>query len=205
MPAINPRIGDFRPGPSATATPTPDPDKAVAVPVEPDTRQPEAVVEKTIEDLKAQQDAEAALTPAERYQKRLAEANISMVDATAIYDAVLGKGYYEEYVRLGKSGRAVFRTRLYEDSLRIQTALEFQKPQLVITQDELITRYNMAASLYEWQGKVIPHKTDKDFENALTTVRQLPGPVYNLLALALSKFDQKVMTVFSEGAAENFS
>jgi len=204
MPVIpRPIIGDFRPTPVATATP--DPDKAVAIPDEPDTRQVADVMEKTVEDMKTLQAAEESLTPAERYQKRLKEAKITLNDATVIYDAVLSKGYYEEYVRLGKAGRAVFRTRLYEDSLRLQTALELQKPQLVLTQDELITRYNLAASLYEWQGKPIPHESDTDFDNTLKLIRKMPGPVYALLATALSKFDQKIMLIFGEGATENFS
>lgn len=204
-----PVIGDFRTTPSTAARKTPDPvpveEKVAPVPQEPDIRSTESVVATTFAEMKAAEQAELALTPAERYQKRLREATISLADATAIYDAVLTNGYHETYVRLGKSGRAVFRTRVYEDALRLQTALEMEKPQLVITQDELITRYNLAASLYEWQGKAIPHETDADFQAALKLIRRFPGPVYSLLAMELAKFDQRVMAVFSEGAAENFS
>lgn len=206
MPETPPTIGDFRSGPDASPRKAAVEEKAVAVPPEPDTRSTESVVATTIADLKAAEAAEAALTPVERYQKRLREAGISIADSNSIYDAVMTKGYYEQYVYLGKSGgRAVFRTRMYEDALRLQTALEMQKPQLVITQDELVTRYNMAASLSEWQGRVVPHETDQDFDNALKLIRRLPGPVYSMLANELMKFDQKTMTVFSDGAAENFS
>lgn len=205
MPETLPTIGDFRGTPDTSPRKEVPEVKAVPMPADPDTRSAESVVATTVEDLKAAQAAEAALTPVERYQKRLREAGIAMSAATGIYDAVMTKGFYEEYVSLGRGHKATFKTRAYEDALRLQTALEMQKPQLVITQDELVTRFNMAASLSEWQGKALPHETDADFEAALKLIRKLPGPVYSMLATELVKFDQKVMTVFSEGAAENFS
>lgn len=207
MPENSPVIGDFRKTPNNTErqvknenVPAPQAEEAL-----PAVEKPESTVAETVAAMKAAEAAEAALTPIERYQKRLRDANITSAFATTIYDGVLSKGYYEEYVTLTKTVRAVFRTRLYEDLLRIQTELEMAKPTLAITQDELITRFNLAASLYEWQGKKIPHETDEDFSAALRLVRRLPGPVFSLLATELMKFDNKIMTVFSEGAAANFS
>jgi hypothetical protein len=144
------------------------------------------------------------LTPAEKYRERLKQLKIDLKEAEVIYDAVLSKGYYEEYVRLRGDHRAVFRTRQYEDHLRLQTILEMQKPQLAISQDELITRYNLAASLYEWDGKPLKHENDDDFDNVLKIVRRLPAPLFTVLVRELSKFDAKVMAVFAEGADENF-
>lgn len=144
------------------------------------------------------------LTPVERYRERLKEMKIDIKDAENIYDAVLSKGYYEEYVRFRGNRRAVFRTRAYEDHLRLQTILEMQKPQLAISQDELITRYNLAASLFEWDGKPLKHETDEDFDAVLALIRKFPGPIFSVLARELSKFDAKVMAVFDEGADENF-
>jgi len=144
------------------------------------------------------------LTPAEKYRKQLEVAKIDLKEAEGIYDAVLTKGYYEEYVRFRGTHRAVFRTRTYEDHLRLQTVLEMQKPQLAISQDELITRYNLAASLFEWDSKPLKHVTEEDFDALLLLLRKLPGPVFSVLARELSKFDAKIMAVFAEGAAENF-
>jgi hypothetical protein len=79
-----------------------------------------------------------------------------------------------------------------------------QKPQLAISQDELITRYNLAASLFEWDGKVLKHETEEDFDTLLLLLRKLPGPIFSVLARELSKFDAKIMAVFDAGAAENF-
>lgn len=144
------------------------------------------------------------LTPAEKYRELLKERNISLDEADAIYDAVLSKGYYEEYVRLRGNHRAVFRTRQYADNLRLQTVLEMNKPQLVLSQDELITRYNLSASLYEWDGKVLKHDTEADFDAVMSLIQKLPAPLYSVLARELSKFDAKIMAIFSEGAEQNF-
>ena len=199
-----PTIGDFR-TPATNAPRAAEPDAPVPAVTTPPPVTPEGALVNAVDKVKEEAAAEETLSPAERYQRRLREANLTNAEAITVYDAVLSKGYYEQYVRLGKSGRAVFRTRLYEDALRLQTALEAQKPQLVISQDDIITRYNLAASLYEWQGKPVPHENELDFENALRLIRRMPAPVYSLLVNELSKFDAKVLAVFSEGAAENFS
>jgi hypothetical protein len=144
------------------------------------------------------------LTPAERYRERLKAMKIDIKEAEGIYDAVLSKGYYEEYVRLRANHRAAFRTRSYEDHLRLQTTLEMQRPHLAISQDEIITRFNLAASLYEWDGKAVPHGTDENFDAVMILLKSLPGPIFSVLARELSKFDTKVMAVFDEGAEENF-
>jgi hypothetical protein len=144
------------------------------------------------------------LTPAEQYRKNLEKHKISLEDATTIYDGVLTKGYYEEYVRLKGNHRAVFRSRKYEDHLRLQTLLEMQKPQLAISQDEIISRMNLASSLYEWEGEVLKHETDDDFDAVMKIIMKLPAPIFSVLVRELSKFDEKIFAVFSEGAEENF-
>lgn len=184
------------------SVPTPPPAPAAAEPKPADDL---AGVADAVAALKKADEEEALLLPEERYRKRLADAKVSITEASTIYDGILAKGFYEEYVRFGKSARAVFRTRRYEDSLRLQAALEHLRPQLEITQNDLITRYNLAASLTEWQGKALPHETDADFDAALALVKRLPGPVFTLLAGELAKFDYKIAVVFSEGAAQNFS
>lgn len=143
------------------------------------------------------------LSPAERYRKRLEQAKISLADATAVYDAILDKDYYEEYVRI-RNRRAVLRTRSYAEQLRVQTALELARPQTALGHDEILSRYNLAASLYEWDGKPVRHDTDADFENILKLILKLPQPVVSLLYDSLAKFDHKVMVVFSEGCTDSF-
>jgi HrpA-like RNA helicase len=198
-----PTIGDFRG--SEQNKPRPPPAAEAPTSVEAadsvEAAEPSSVVAGVADALTKDLDF---LTPAERYRENLKRHKIELKDAEAIYDGVLTKGYYEEYVRIHKTQRAVFRTRMYEDHLRLQTVLEMQKPQLAISQDELITRYNLAASLYEWNGKALKHETDDDFDAVLKLVRRFPGPIFTLLSRELSKFDAKVMAVFDEGADANF-
>lgn len=176
---------------------------------------PPAEVEKTVVEAPAATEEKEAvpsllkeadfLTPVEQYRERLKNLNVELKEAESIYDGVLTKGYYEEYIRLRGNQRAVFRTRMYEDHLRLQTELEMKKPQLAISQDELITRFNLASSLYEWNGKALKHETDGDFDQVMLLVKRLPSPIFTLLSRELSRFDAKVMAVFAEGADENFS
>lgn len=191
-----PLIGDFRGTeknkPRIEAPPPPEPEQ-----VEPE-------VPAAAEALEGLASGADFLSPAEIYQENLKKLKIDLKTAELIYDTVLTKGYYEEYVRLRGNHRAVFRTRSYEDHLRLQTVLEMQKPQLALSQDELITRYNLAASLYEWDGKALKHGTDDDFDAIMAILRKMPAPLFSVLARELSKFDAKIMAVFAEGADENF-
>jgi hypothetical protein len=214
--AQRPLIGDFRspsnnaprtdaPPPAEETLATPAPEAAVAERSE--EVNADAAKEATEEVLKEIEE-EAKMTPAERYRKRLEKAKIDINTARAIFDAVLAKGHYEEYIYLGKKElgkRATLRTRLYEDTLRLQTQLELTRPVLGMTQDDLVTRYNLAASLVEWNGKPLKHETDEEFDAVVKLLHRLPAPVYGMLAQELAKFDRKTMIVFSEGAVENFS
>lgn len=194
--STRPKIGEFRsaPGnaPRGSMAPSPASEEVAAPPV---VETPEA------KDTKP--EAEIPKTPAEIYRERLERAKIDLNHAHTIYDSVLDKGFYEEYIRI-RSKRAVFRTRSYDENLRLQTALERESPRLQMNQEELICRYNLAASLYEWDGKVIPHKTDEDFENVLKMIVGMPAPLVAMLYDQLSKFDAKIMMIFSDGATDSF-
>jgi len=143
------------------------------------------------------------LSPGERWERLIKEAGIDRAEAIGILDAVLDKGYYEEYVYL-RGKRARLRTRTYEDHIRLQDALEFRRPTMKLSQEEMITRYNLAASLFEWNGEKFPHDTEEQFEALLKKIVKFPGPLFSLLSRELAKFDQKIMVIFSEGAPENF-
>lgn len=147
----------------------------------------------------------------DRYKRRLKLADVSEAQAMAVVDAVLSKGYYEEYVfLLGK--RATFRTRVYEDSLRLQTDLERNAHlQLRISQSELISRHNLAASLYEWRGEPVSHEgknaeeRDAAFNKIMDWIARMPTPVVQMLYESLAKFDQRISVIFSEGCTDIFS
>lgn len=196
-PNSRPRIGDFRSKPDNAPRKTPEP--APEAPAE----KAEKVEDAPVEAAAAPEKSEEEMTPKERYAKRLKDADIPLHIAQAIFDAVVSKGYYEEYVKVGSS-RATLRTRLYDDHLRLQTALEATRPGLVLTQEDMITRYNLAASLYEWRGEALKHDTDDDFDAVMDKVKRLPAPIYSMMVQRLAEFDRKVMLVFSEGATDSF-
>ena len=200
-----PVIGDFRSKPVNPPRGSMMPDfvntPAPKAPPAPEPATADSDVKEAAEDI--EKAFETELTLAEKYRKRLEEAKISLTVANAIYDAVLDKGFYEEYVRI-RTNRAVFRTRTYDDQLRLQTALETFQPRMAHSHDELVARYNLAASLFEWQGKAYKHDTEAEFEAVLQLIRKMPQPVVSMLYDALMKFDQKIMLVFSEGATDSF-
>ena len=150
------------------------------------------------------EEREVTKTPAEEYRDRLKASDISLEDATQIFDDVMDKGYHEVSVKLGRFGRAVFHTRQYSDHTRLQETIERLSPKFAMITDDIINRFNLAASLVEWRGKKIPHQDEKDFEAAMDLVMHMPGPAYALLVNELAKIDAKVMVVFSNGAAEAF-
>lgn len=198
-----PVIGEFRSTPN-NAPRTEAPKSSFAAPPVEKPAMPEKVEAKEPEqDIADAANVPEELTPAERYRRRLEASKITLDEATTIFDAVLEKGFYEEYVNI-RGQRAVFRTRTYEDQLRLQTVLEAAAPRLQGTLDDIVARYNLAASLYEWRGKIIKHDNDEDFEKILTMLRRMPGPLISLLTEALYKFDAKIMVIFSEGATDSF-
>ncbi len=150
--------------------------------------------------------ADEALTPAERYRKRLKDADISMEYAGQAFDDLIARGYHE--LRVTVRGRtAVFRTRTYEDHLRSVSAIELASPRLAATQEELQARYNMAASLVSWNGVTYKHDgadAEREFTTTMAAIKKFPAPVYAMLLSELAKFDAKMYLVFSEGAVENF-
>lgn len=143
---------------------------------------------------------EKELTPAEAYQKRLQEAGIDLYQARSIIDAIIVNGFHEESFTLaGRKG--TFRTRSYADQMRVSKQLELENPATGYAQSDLIVRYNLAASLVEWAG----HKYASNlFEERLLALTGFSGPLVNLLSRELSKFDAKMMLIFSDGAIDSF-
>lgn len=188
------QIGNFK----ATENPPAERIEPVEAPEEDLGRVAVEALEKKIE--------EQALTPAELYRKRLAEADISLEEASRVFDDMIAKGYYEKRVMI-KGREAVFRTRTYEDHLRSVSAVEVANPKYAATQQELQSRFNLAASLASWAGttfKTPSGDPEKEFASTMTAIRRMPAPIYALLLGELSKFDAKMFLIFSEGAVENF-
>lgn len=144
----------------------------------------------------------------ERYWYDLEKAGISRQEALDIMDAVLEKGYYEEPWRLSTRVHGTFVTRTYADAMRLQDVIEARQITFQSTYNEVITRYNLAASLGLYKSPTVErrfkHKTEEDFLDNEQYVQNLPMPVVVKLGSKLAEFDQKIALVFAEGAPENF-
>ena len=146
------------------------------------------------------------------YEEILAKKDITRAKAHSIVDAMLEKGFYEDTLTVTKNASVTFRTRTHNDYVRYLRALELYNPKFVAEQNELQIRYFLAASLVVFKGKTFKHTpangdsdaVSADFEERLTWVTQQPESIINILAAKLSKFDDIIHTVMSEGVVENF-
>jgi uncharacterized protein YlxP (DUF503 family) len=152
------------------------------------------------------------LTPIEDYQKYLKEMDITLDEAQEIVDNLFTLGYHEEKVKLTKRIHAVLRTREHGDTLRLQTALEVQRPIFQHVMEEVTARYNLAASLIAYGDKTLPvaekdatrERVEEVFDERLKFVEHMADPAFYKLTALLAKLDRKVAAVMREGVAENF-
>lgn len=150
--------------------------------------------------------------PVEDYKKHLEEHDITAEEAARIVDDMMTKGFYEETFKLSKTRYCKLRTRSHRDTIRLQLAMEVQRPLFQESLDELQARYNMAASLSAYNGEEYyfpapndsQEKVDKLFDERLKAVEYMPAPLFSAVSLHLAKFDQKIIAVLRPGVAENF-
>lgn len=174
--------------------------------------------------VKALTNLEEALRPptpeekAKRYLEGLAAVGVTQGEARAILDAVLFNDYYEETVEIGRGVVAVIRTRTYTDTQRMLRMAEAEAPQIPRHYNDILARCNVAASLVEYNKKRFntPVRTDgmtrdafkkleeEAFQDKLEYLLYLPTPVVTKLIYHVSRFDDKILAVFEEGAPEDF-
>lgn len=171
------------------------------------------LVEGVQGEIKDSMDAAAPVTElAQSYETVLASKKITIAKAHSIVDSMLEKGFYEEVMPVTKAVTVTFRTRTHNDYIRYLRALEMFNPKFAEEQAELQLRYFLAASLVAFKGVVLKHvpaNADPDavasaFDSRLEWIEKQPERVINLLATKLSKFDDMIHTVMSEGVVENF-
>jgi hypothetical protein len=155
-------------------------------------------------------------TPAEKaeaYAAGLAAVGLTHVQARGILEKVLVNGDYEERIKLGPVP-VVICTRKYSDVLRTLRFLELEKPTYAMSINDVVARYNMAASLVSFGDETFerPSKkdgaTDEDVESAfhyrLSFVMDLPVVTSDRLMQIVHEFDQRIGAVFAEGSPEDF-
>lgn len=200
-----PRFADFNP-PARKSTAQGKKEEPIAAPP------------ATEEEKQAERKAEVyaglddVLLPVKDYRKFLKDNDISEEEAAQIVDDLLTKGFYEETIPLTRLTTLRLRTRLQQDSMRLQTSLQIRRPIYESALNEIITRYNMAASLAAYKDNTFEFpttnteqkKVDDLFNERLDFVECLPEPVFMAIQNKLARFDRKIALVFREGVVENF-
>lgn len=176
----------------------------------------EKETEKKTEKEKHEEDILRPKTPQEKaadYAKGLAEVGVTPVGARTILERVLVDDLYEETIKLGPI-EVVVRTRNYKDVTRTLRYLELEKPTYALGINDVVARYNMAASLAKYGPHKLEHPSKKtgataeDIEAAfyarLEFILELPVVAVDRLQQIVHDFDQKIGAVFAEGAPEDF-
>jgi len=155
---------------------------------------------------------EKVLSKEEQYEKNLVEFGITLRAARAIMEQMVTKGFYEEDFKVGPI-TCTLRTRVYEDLVRTQRLLEVERPEYASAVQEMLNRYNTAASLVRYGEYTFDHPdamtaTEKDleeaFEKRMHFVKRLPTLISVKVMQFSYEFDRKMIAVFGEGAPQDF-
>jgi hypothetical protein len=170
--------------------------------------------EETITDLpdfSKEEPGEIDVSPAKAYLEGLNAIDLSRAEAVAIIDAVVSDGIYLETVKINNRVVVEFGTRSYRDLQRVSRLLENESPTLPMSVNDLISRFNLAASLRSYNGKALPwndkekdQAVSKEFQERLDFIYGLPDIIVHRMMEALSEFDHKIGVVFAKGAPEDF-
>jgi hypothetical protein len=155
---------------------------------------------------------EKVLSKEEQYEKNLGEFDITLRAARAIMEQMVTKGFYEEDFKVGPI-TCTLRTRVYDDLVRTQRLLETERPEYASAVQEMLNRYNTAASLVRYGEYTFDHPdamtaTEKDLEDAFEKrmhfVKRLPQLISVKVMQFSYEFDRKMIAVFGEGAPQDF-
>lgn len=190
-----------------TATPTPTSDAVrdtdnTSVGATTGTDTSEAAVDATSreEELhKAIREIEES--PELTYEQKLAKCDIDKARALHILDNMFVQGYHEETYKITGNVLVTFRTRKTMDQDRLLNRIEAENPQFPATVSNLVSQYNLAASIQHYMDKDF---SDAGFKERFHFVSDLPDTILRLLCIKLAKFDSMILCVLDEGAIENF-
>lgn len=153
-----------------------------------------------------------AAQKAEAYKENLEELDIPIEKAREIMDEVIFKNAYVHPVKIGKLTVGL-RTRVYQDLQRLMEVLEAEGPSFPVHTDDVVSRYNVAASLaycgnkqfdFPESGVATAEEVEKAYGERMAFLLSRPIAVVNRLIQETVKFDQMITAVFAEGAPEDF-
>jgi hypothetical protein len=172
-----------------------------------------AKIEESLKELNSE-NKDAERTPEEQYLDGLKSVGLTLEKARMIQEDMFVKGYYEEEVRLIGAHYVVLRTRLYGDSVRANRRLEADRVEYVGSIQDIVNRYNTAASLVRYgdttfavpspMGNTPAQEAEDSFTARLTFITQLPNAVCICLMQKVFEFDARIAAVFSDGAPLDF-
>lgn len=203
-----PLIGQYSNGPQKNA-----PRSSAPLQSKPDAVVAVEQAEATLTEEKKKYQPPTKKEKAEMYAKSLEEVGLDISTARTIIDAMLEKGAYEEDALIGGKIHVTFRSRDYGDVHRAMHFLEVENPQYPQAINDLISKYNLAASLKRFNKDVFEfpdrrkepsEKIEEAFHKRLDYVTALATPLVQRLMELLVKFDMKVSAALSDGAPEDF-
>jgi len=163
----------------------------------------------TLVDQKDESDTEAS---PEDYNSKLKAVGLTKETATVIMEAILFEGVYvKEYTLLNRI-KVMVGTRSYKDIQRATRLLEAENPQTAAHVNDLIARFNVAASLRSFGDKQFKHpdasegeeKVDDAFFERLDFIMNKPALVVDALIRIVNQFDTMTRVIFTEDAVQNF-
>lgn len=146
------------------------------------------------------------------YEERLKSVGLTLREARSIMEQMLTSGFYPEDFKIGPLTITI-RTRIYQDMIRVQQALEMEKPDFSTGVNELLNRYNAAASLVKYGEYKFEHpdpmtasdsEIEAAFDERLKFLKRIPGLAATKVQQYVFEFDQKMMAVFGDGAPQDF-
>jgi len=174
---------------------------------------PEVKEDMKPEDFKAAPKTKLSTADkAKVYRETLEELDIPIEKARGIMDEVVTNDFYIHHAHIGKL-KVGLRTRVYSDLERLMRVLEEEGPSFPVHTDDVVARYNVAASLAYFGDKsfdfpAVEPESYADVEAAfgvrLAYLRARPIAVINRLITETQKFDLMIAAIFAEGAPEDF-
>lgn len=201
---MSPLPGDFLTTPGNTSRGEAGlPSKEQKIKKEEDPKKESNVEEDTVFKLPTSEEEQ------DSYLKGLKIANLTKAQAVAIMDSVIRGNVYTETIKVCNRIDVVLGTRSYRDLQRASQLIDNADVNLPMHINDLIARYNLAASLRSYGSRVFNFPPNAEeaaeaFQIRLDFIYTLPEVVVNQLIQHLHTFDFKVNAVFAKGAPEDF-
>jgi hypothetical protein len=154
-------------------------------------------------------------TPEELYRKNLEDNKIPISLAREVLDDIFCKNCYEYSLKLGGRISVTLRTRVGADTKRVLGHLEAMAPSLPIHSQDIIARFNVAASLLKYGDTTFDfpvkgvngadvNTVETAFETRLNFLDTLAAPILERLIQEVHLFDRKMALITADGAPEDF-